>query len=194
MENSKGGVVERSVTNLQALNNIIIALALTRAISGFRSFGVDAFLNLIVFVVTLLPFHHGASLYLYDVYTRNDFTKPFEGLLDFIFFFTEAIVFFLMGSSLTDNPFFIKSVLFLFGIDILWLIGVYLFNLSKGTIFEKVKKWLYLNIIMFVSVVFCMYSTLFSIEIRLYILALLAILRTGFDYGLQWKYYWPKET
>ena len=201
-----------AVDNLERLYTIVAGLSLTTAVgrlirespgpsaevrAGSDAFvrvaNVDLYANVlpmfVTLVVTLIPFYHGANRYLYSSYVfNNDLPRPLTAIVDFVFFFSQALLFYAMALVLGEALWFYWLFTALLALDCLWLIQVYF----RGEDFEKVRFWLWLNLasstIMFVILV----TPLLPEDMRKWILAsLLSVARSVADYGVQWSFYWP---
>jgi hypothetical protein len=145
--------------------------------------------NMLVFLFTAVPFHQGGNRYLDETYTtKNISVKRFAGLVDFAFFFAEAVLFYVMSLFIQANEIFYTWVLVIFVIDVLWLGFVFFAN---PPLFSKTKQWFLLNVgaIIVVSL-FLLYHGLDDAR-KWYLLAFLLVVRTIADYGLSWPFYWP---
>jgi hypothetical protein len=192
-------VTERSVNNLQTLFTVVIALALVEAIKSIIAFktslvsinfNVKFLPTFVALVSTLIPFHHGANRYLDETYiVKQGPIRPLTGLIDFFFFFFEAAVFYVMALSIQQPKFFFFALLFLFGIDIIWLIFVYY---SANESFKKIKHWLWLNILLVIVVLIINPGKFMADDIYKWILlAIFVVGRTVLDYIFEWPFYWP---
>jgi len=193
-------VTERSVSNLQTLITVVISLALIQAIESVVSFQGDPVslsINIkllvttfLVLIVTLIPFHHGANRYLDETYIdKKRARRPMTGLVDFFFFFVEAGIFYGMALSISEPRFFFFLLVILLGIDVAWLLFVLVNDYET---FKKIKHWLWLNLIMIILVLVFRAGTFMPDAFdKWFVLGIIAIIRTGLDYKLEWPFYWP---
>lgn len=195
------GVSERSVNSLQTLYTVVIALALVEAIKAIINIQTDTnsiyvnWKSLIPFsalVFTLIPFHHGANRYLDEMYiVKGCQGRPLTGLIDFLFFFVEAAVFYIMSLSISQPKLFFYTLTILFVIDIVWLIFVYF---SSNESFKKIKYWFWLNLgTIFLLLIFNATKLLDDDINKWIILLLVTLLRTVLDYILEWSFFWPSN-
>lgn len=203
MNIKKSGNIIRSVDNLQALYTVVIALALVKAIETLFSinnsnnliFHYEYLLTTISLIITIIPIHHGASRYLDITYTvRRDVRSKYAGMLDFLFFFLEAILFFVLALVLTNNITFYIFIIGLLLLDVIWLSTVRLTNPDN---FPKVIKWLKINLITILMLgigIIIVHLKIFNDNIFVWIiLSITIILRTVVDYAWNWEFYWPIE-
>ena len=140
-------------------------------------------------VFTIIPFHHGASRYLDETYIRKSPGRPLAGLIDFFFFFIEAIIFYVMALLISQPKPFFFVLSALFGIDIIWLVFVYF---TEPESFKKIRWWLLLNTIMVLVLLVVNAGTFMADNAYKWIvLAALVLIRTVIDYKSEWAYYWP---
>lgn len=145
--------------------------------------------NFIVFLSIVIPFHQGANRYLDETYVTENLTvKKFTGLVDFCFFFFEAILFYIMSIFIQNNFYFYLWALVVFVADVLWLAFVFFAN---NLLFKKVKQWLYLNLAAIVVISFFLIWSGLDPDLKWYLLAFILVVRTLCDYGFSWPFYWP---
>jgi len=197
----KGTLTARSVDNLQTLYTVVVALALAQAIKsllnvageeGRLTINVEQIPTFAALLFTLIPFHHGASRYLDEAYipTRPQ-GRPLTGLVHFFLFFIEALALYVMA-LLTPRPkLFFFALAGLLGIDLVWLVFVYF---SARPSFQKVRCWFWLNLPT-VIIVLILNAGRFMADgaCKWLVLAALVLVRTGLDYELGRRFYWPDE-
>lgn len=187
-----------STNALKMVYYVIIGLAITEALH--RTFLKDgSFLGLQVFwsnnlpstilLFALLPticrFVHGASLHL-DIISE----KRYKPLFDFIGFFIQASLFYLMATSLEKPLVF----LFLFGglllCDAFWLIFLKLINYIDLDRTEK--QWLRSDFcIIGLFVIFYLLDRTMACVWSVVAILIVAIVATFFDYFLNRDFYFP---
>lgn len=194
--NSKSNA--RSVGHLQHLYSVIIALGLVEAVKAVLKLGdnsnvvinLDCLPTFLAFLVTLVPFYHGANRYMDDIYlSPSTKIRPLTGLVDYLFFILEAITFYALALFIPyAKPFFIYLGI-LFSIDIIWLIFSY-FNTPSP--FNKVQHWLILNLLMAIILYFLIFSPVMLDDMKKWILLTVFIIaRSVLDYILSWGFFWP---
>lgn len=187
-----------STNALKMIYYVIIGLAITEAL--YRTFlKGGSFLGLKVFwqnnlpstilLFALLPticrFVHGASIHL-DMISE----KRYKPLFDFIGFFIQGSLFYLMATSLEKPPVFS----FLFGgmllCDAFWLIFLRLINYIDLGWTEKQWLWSDFCIIGVFVILFIIDKTMACVWSEVAIL-IVAIVATLFDYFLNKDFYFP---
>jgi hypothetical protein len=192
-------LVERSVSNLQTLYTVVVGLALVKALQTifFKDANLEsmriswAYLPaLISLVVTMIPFYHGACRYLDETYIcKRKQESKLGGLIDFIFFFCEGSIFYILALSLEDPLAFFRWWLILLLMDIIWLVFVF-FNANN--VFKKIKSWFWLNLASGLVVFAAIASKFFKEDINEWIiLTAFLLVRSVLDYSLAWLFYWP---
>jgi hypothetical protein len=209
---------ESSVRHLQQLYTIVAGLALSDAVG--QLFRGDAggwnettgLLLLAAFVVTLIPFYHGAMRHLDDVYLIDaaaDRVRRVALAVDFAFLFAESCVLFAMAHQLANPPRFFLFLVLLLVVDVAWLVGGYvaaqpshrlamelqlLFRPRRGQAIAPLV-WTKNNLF------FIALAIVASLILRLWpgldeapsaaLLTLFALARTANDYRLSWDFYFP---
>jgi hypothetical protein len=191
-------ILQRSVNSLQWFHTMVLSLAVVSSVQQIISYNAatsvlvfkSEFLhNFIVFLFIVIPFHQGANRYLDETYVTENLTvHKFTGLVDFGFFFVEAILFYIMSLLIQNNGYFYISTLVVFGIDVVWLVFVYFENKA---LFAKIQQWLYLNLGAIVVVAIFLILKQLDETYKWYLLAFILFVRTILDYGLSWPFYWP---
>lgn len=164
---------------------------------------LDAWMHLLVILVTVVPFYHGASRYLDAAYVTGERTSvKYALLLDFVFLFIESIIFFTLATLILDSrkSYFCFTFLLLF--DIIW-VGTTVLTTSTPSssrgIVPGIGKWAILNIITIVIVLLLYWSTFNTLTIwrvtfaPSVLLAIIATVRSVLDYYLVWEFYYPRE-
>jgi hypothetical protein len=148
------------VDNLERLYTIVAALALTSAIerlvldrgtATLRHFDVQSisveYASLLMFVglvATMIPFYHGANVYLFETHVFGpDIRRPLAALMDFLFFFTQGLLFFFASRVIGDPELFFWVIVGVLIWDCIWEMFVYLSGESN---FSQIRRWLYLNV------------------------------------------------
>lgn len=189
---------QSSKNALKMIYYVIIGLAITQALYrtflkeggfvGLAVFGAKNFpcnVLLCALLSTIFRFVHGASIHL-DMISD----KRYKPLWDFIGFFIQASLFYLMALSL-ENP-FLFSVLFgvMLLCDACWLISLRLINYID---FDRtVKQWLWSDFLIIAGlvVIYIRDRTLACVWSVVLIL-IIAIVATFLDYFLNKDFYFP---
>jgi len=187
---------------LTYLYSLIIAFSLTTIITVLLTDGlytirsplqIPIYMLLIFFsfLVTLIPFYHGAVIFLvksYDTEQKN--LKKGEFLFDFCFLLIESLVFFAMALSSSYVIGFIQWLIILFGIDIMWAFICYIKASDKKH--APPKYWGILNfitlIILLLYLLFSVYENLSQTN-ALCLLFLILFVRSIVDYRYSYDYY-----
>lgn len=188
----------RSVDNLKALFNIVTGLSIAESVKSIiylNTNTVSLATNLLpmffALLITVIPFHQGASRYLDQTYIANQNTlKPLQGIIDYLFFITEAVIFYAAALSVKNPSFFFLLIIIVLFVDVIWLAT--LFN-KEHTSFDQVKFWMLINVITIIIMAILNYTSLLNDGIvKWLILLLISVIRTSLDYLTTWKFYWPE--
>ncbi len=192
------GILQRSVNSLQWFHTMVLSLAVVSAVQQIVNYNASSatlvlksqFIhNFAVFLLIVIPFHQGANRYLDETYITDDLkVRKFTGLVDFAFFFMEAILFYIMSLFIQNNGYFYFWTLVVFATDLVWLAFVYFEN---HDLFMKINQWFYLNIGAAILIVVFLISKQMDEAYKWYLLAFLLLVRTVMDYGFSWPFYWP---
>lgn len=180
----------------------MIALALTAAIgftvspSGVSLSPLELNWNYLAlfgaFFVTIVPFYHGASVYLLRTYKRgNPSSNRAAPLVDFFALTIEGVFFYAMATSIKSLSSFTSWFVLLLLLDIVW-VG---FTYSKSTEKTEAPKWwaiLNTGTVLLLIVVYDMDTNAWPQIFPLVFAA--AVIRTFLDYALNYDYYFPKVT
>jgi hypothetical protein len=195
---------ERSVDWLQQLYAVVIGLALTEGFKNIVTAGNIALPDapllqkalrlqtwpFIALMFTIVPFFHGANRHLDRLYVFGKHpVKDFALLIDFVFFFLQGAVFYWMALVVSNPRYFFQVYCFLLSVDILWGVGVF-FYADAG--WDGVKKWVWINLLAAVIAAIFLSTPLLTKDSQVHALGILAVLRSVFDYALQWKTYYPR--
>lgn len=197
----------RSLDHLQTLYTVIIGLSIVEGIKSLLILDIEiesaslfsmvinyeAIPTFLTLIFTIIPFHHGAKRYLDDTYIFREINEiPLTGLIDFIVFFVEAIVFFIMASLIPIPKYFFLMLIFLLTIDIVWVGFVYF---TSNYSFQKIKFWLYANLTYAIVLPIFIYGNFILNEsITWSLLAVFSFIRTVCDYKFSWSFYWPSAS
>ena len=194
--------VERSVTSLQTIYAIIIALSMGQAIQtlfeaapgGPLKLSSDVFTYIpafITFISLLVPFYHGMNRHLDMCYIEKS-TDVVKGalLFDFVIFFVEAALLFAFSASLNVGlkSFIILGILL--SVDSAWALISHWIHYRQFS--PSIIRWTIINSSTIV-LGFVIYKTqLFADESKPTLLVILAVLRTVADYWACWDFYFPE--
>lgn len=213
-----------SVRHLQALYTIVAGLALSDAIGWlFRDGRTDGtglwewvllLLMLVAFIVTLIPFFHGALRHFDDVYLIEQQSRPVHRAslaFDFGFLFAESCLLFALAHHIDRTDIFLEFFVALLVVDIAWGV-VFRWKLLeteglRAALAVLVRSdhqnrevqvvWgrnnlLFLGIIGIVG-----FGALLGVNppplLDGLIVFILAVLRTYFDYKESWEFYFPSS-
>ena len=191
------------VSILLYLYGVVMALALTRSIGlivtpsgiALSPLQLDA-QDLAIFgafFITIVPFYHGASVYMLTTYRDHGYsTKKGAPLVDFFTLSLQGVVFYAMASSIQDLFSFIVWFIVLLLIDLFW----YGFTYFKAEGPQKIapRWWAILNL---ATVLVLTVLSAISAQAFVQVYALLfavATIRTLLDYYLCYSYYFPAST
>ena len=198
-----------SIRNLANLYTIVIGIALTLAVSvvidpkdGLRSITLVSALLFVAFVLTLLPFFHGALRHLDDVYIENDSSHIRVGvvIVDFSLLFLHALAFLILAELLRRPADFIWFLTCLLTIDVLWGFSAYAgFSSKKAAPAES--RWAIINLVFVaIAALYLISNDIFPItytgnEPKLAsLVAIACLLRSVVDYIWCKSFYFPSTT
>jgi len=194
--------IEDVVKILLYLYGVVMGLALTTSIGltvtphgvALSPFEVNA-QDLALFgalFVTIVPFYHGASVYMLSTYKNRNFpVKRGAPLVDFFTLSVEGVVFYAMASSIHDIDSFIVWFIVLLVIDLIWY-GFTYFKAREPQA-PAPRWWAIFN---GATVLILIVLSSISVEAFVRVHALLfavAIIRTVLDYSLCYSYYFPSS-
>lgn len=179
-----------------------MALALTTAVSILVSPEGEA-LNLFnipaesaaifgAFFITLVPFYHGASIYLLQAHRKPLATKKRgDALVDFFAFALEAVIFYAMAKSTTDLEGFIIWFGALLLLDTVWVVFTYFKSQTERE--QAPKWWLVLNGgMLLVLILLWGFASTGGTQVYLLLFAV-AVIRTAIDYWKCYDHYFPSQ-
>lgn len=196
---------QNSVRQLSELYNVVIGIALSLAIVNLIDqsarplpLHTDRLYSFIIFLITVIPFHHGAVRHLFSTYVESGGSTRIRNgalLADFVLLFLEGCVFVAMALLLGDTEVFIWTFVVLLIIDSIWGFLAWLaFTGASGQFAEK--KWAIINcstaIVIVVLLPFFVSDTNDTLEVReLLAFVAIAIARSLADYVTCWNFYFP---
>ena len=192
---------ERSVDHLQNLYGVVVGLALALAVGNVltSALGGDAVRwrsmpLFVAFLVTIVPFYHGALRHLDDVYVGSGLPHPRSGavLVDFFVLFLEGCVFLGLATSINRPERFAWTYLLLLSVDVGWA-ALTSTVLAQERRLPTVLTWLKINsiaiptLILVLALVYA--SGLDEHDLLLAFLPIFAAARSAVDYALEWRFY-----
>lgn len=153
---------------------------------------------LVAFVVTLVPFYHGAMRHLDDEWVdAAEPAAPWLMLVDFGVLFVQAAVFFVLGRNISDPTDFSAWYAILLGTDVVWA-TVYLLGRRarrlpqdptphKGGMAPE-ATWALINSGALVVLAALAIAGVADSPVAL---LLVAVGRTAVDYRVSWSFYFP---
>lgn len=182
------------------LYGVVIALALTAAIGLTVSpngvalspseLNWDYLALFGAIFVTIVPFYHGASVYLLRTYKHgNPSPNRAAPLVDFFALTVEGVFFYAMAASIKNLNSFTLWFALLLLLDIVW-IGITYLKATKKT--EAPKWWAILNTGMFFVLIGTYGLNANSWPQIFLVIFISAVIRTFLDYILNYDYYFPK--
>jgi hypothetical protein len=184
----------RSVEHLSGLYSVVVALALTVAVTtvididgGSVRLDVVGVLGALTLLVTLIPFYHGGLRHLSDSYGTG--RRVHKGLIlwDFGLLFLEACVLLSAGAVIGSPEALAIALVTLWTLDILWIGGQLLF---KG---NPVATWARVNGgAISLTVIAWMLTDDPAESAKLAgVVFSIALLRSGLDYWTEREFYFP---
>ena len=200
-------ITERTARHLQSLYVVGAGLGVAYALEGMiRGVGSDpsmerdTVLVVVAFLVTLIPFFHGAMLYM-DTEIRG---RAAVVMIDFLALFSQTVLFFVMAEFVREPTSFAVAWMVLLAVDVVWVVWLMTPTprSSKGQdaepIFREYRPWAIINSACILALL-AVYLLIPSgdgrtgPDLRLgLILMLIAIARTGADYWFSRAVYFEK--
>jgi hypothetical protein len=143
----------------------------------------NAILVFLAFVVTVIPFYHGATLALTKVTLLG--ARRLLHMSNFAMLLIEAMIFYAMAASISSVHSFMVWFAILMAIDVAWVAFV---HVAGGSDKQAPRRWAYINFAMCVILVMLL-SFDFDRTSRYALLSLSSLARTLFDYVLTSNYY-----
>lgn len=197
---------ENSVKQLSDLYNVVVGVALSLAIfntiekaSPYVLSGPKV-LNLLAFLVLVIPFYHGAVRHLFATYVEDGGSKNIKSgalLADFVLLFIEGCFFVVIASLFDDVVRMAYAVIALLVLDCVWGFLAWLAFTGAGSQFAE-KRWALINMV--ASLVLFVVMRIFASDslakdqtgLQIAILGILLV-RTIFDYKMTWSFYFPEK-
>ncbi|RYG98673.1 MAG: hypothetical protein EON58_06425 [Alphaproteobacteria bacterium] len=198
---SLGEARKRSVDNLQRLYTVVVSLAITELLKRLFHPAADApkaglseWLMLTSFIVTIIPFYHGANRYLDATYVTGERSAKHGALmLDFIALFLEGILLFVLGLFASNATIFYTILGALFVFDAAW-VGLTRLTTNGNESVASYVKWAGVNVVAALAVTGASWTTFFKTpEREAAFLTIICVFRTVYDYYSVWSFYYPPD-
>ncbi|HWE75561.1 MAG TPA: hypothetical protein VG328_20545 [Stellaceae bacterium] len=193
-----------SVDQLAKLYNVVIGVALALSINtlidvhaAYFPVKPDLLPLFCAFLVTVIPFHHGASRHLYATYVEDGGSTRIKSgalALDFLILFVEGCLFVALAAVIGNPSAFSTVMLALLLVDCAWgFLSHLAFTGAQAQNAER--KWSVINLvaaavliltILILPRIFAGWTT----EVQECV-AMICILRSICDYAKTWKFYFP---
>ena len=144
-----------SIQNLQTLYTLVVGLGLGYAVLEIVDVKLTPIpLNMslvpffLAYMVTLVPFYHGALRHLDATYIEQEGREVRSGALmvDFLLLFIEGCLFIALAALLSDARFFSWGLVALLSVDVVWGFGAHIaFTPSKAE--KKETAWAVINLV-----------------------------------------------
>lgn len=202
-----------SADNLERLYTIVAGLCLATAVGRLLNDGVNqpgdgaAYLLIsnvqlryevapmfVALIARLLPFYHGANRYLFDTYVLGTSGLPSSlgAMLDFAFFFMQALLFYAMALVTANGAAFYTLLVAVLLLDCVWSL---LALIGRRANWSNAQLWLLLNTITSTLLVGALIAPWWSSGFQKWTwLAAVALVRTVIDYVAGRAFYWPGLT
>jgi heme/copper-type cytochrome/quinol oxidase subunit 4 len=197
-----------SVRNLQNLYSIVVGLGLSLSIYNLidtsregAPFKLELLPFFLSFLVTLIPFYHGALRHFDATYIEQD-NRQVRGcalLADFVILFIESCLLLTLAVLLATPQFFAWGLVTLLALDCVWgFVAHKVF--SQETKIKPELRWAIINLV--TSVILSVCFIVIDIfppaagagEPKLWaIIFSVSVIRTIIDYVLCWDFYFPKS-
>lgn len=195
---------ENTVRNLESVLSVLVGLALSTAVVRLILNGqqeVDpqvlrAVLPMFLsFLVTMVPFYHGALRHLDVTYVENGGRAARRPALlcDFAMLFVEGCLLVALANALDQPSVFAWGLIVLLGLDAVWGAAVH-FVLVKDRTSHTELRWAKINALAVAFLLaFALTGTLSAAAGWGNPLIYVALARTVFDYRCCWDCYFPKD-
>lgn len=208
---------ESTVRHLQALYSVVAGGSLFRAVEVVVPIGgkirYDLLPLFVVFLVTVIPFFHGALRHMDDAYLDESSPMPRNGALfaDFALLCIEGCLLLALATSVGAPRRFLGIWIMLLGLDACWAVGTHLvFSVEAGRRLTVLRglvtaranlvtahlEWAVINVgtLLVVALYFAGTSTFAffdSDDFTVVFTLVLGIARTTIDYVTSWNFYFP---
>ena len=197
---------QRTVTHLQGLYTVVVGVALAVALANLIDQQSSAPIRLqalpyfAAYLVTLVPFYHGALRHLDLAYFENptSHARPGALMVDWSLLFVESCGLLALALLINRPIPFMFTLTALLAFDAVWAFVAYLAFSPKPTEHPAEPRWAVIN---FAAVLMLIGTAVYLDSIdsaakpvdtyRWIAVVSLAVGRTVWDYGWCWSYYYP---
>jgi hypothetical protein len=199
----------RSVDNLQRLYTVVVSLAVTESLRrlltplvtpNMEPPGYDSWMMFVSFLVTVVPFYHGANRYLDATYVTGERRATTHALMiDFIALFLEGLLLFGCAMLVGNAKGFYTLLGCIFVFDAIWVGFTRLTVLVEDGERPSYKIWAGVNLAAAAALFVSFWSNIlrwdfWSSALAANLAALgIAIGRTVYDYVSVWSFYYPDD-
>jgi hypothetical protein len=207
--------IQRSVDSLERLFSVVVGLAVTIAVqkvlldsndnlhiwydsknNTYPLLGVlwDRLPAMLAFVVSIVPFYHGMDRHLDRTYVEKVVPSSKEAciVLDFFIFFIESCILVALASLAGSGNHLFLMLAVLLAVDAIWAFLTHTIHYRSAASSEII--WSRINVAAVIILLPVYFLPVFPDgTARSWILAIVAIIRTIFDYIFCWKFYFPPE-
>jgi hypothetical protein len=198
-----------SVRHLEGLYTVVVGLGLSLSILNVVDpkleglpIRIDLLPYFISFLVTIIPFYHGALRHLYITYVEKEGKQVRNGALlaDFVMLFIESCFFLGLAVLITKPLFFAWGLATLLLFDSVWGFTAHI-GFSQDVKPKAEVRWALINLLTTAGLViyFCLIDMVpigASVQAgaKLAIgLIVISVLRTVIDYAVSWNFYYPSS-
>ena len=196
---------KNSVSHLADLYNVIIGVALTLAVNNIIDTSAQGLplrigiaVNLLAFLVLVIPFYHGAVRHLFATYVENGGSTRIKSgalLADFVLLFVEGCLFVMIALLIGATEKMAWATVALLVLDSVWGFLAWLAFTGAHAQFAE-KRWALINCVtaVAVSVLLIFGEQTFHNNLRMAQWGIVAVLtlRTIIDYVSCWDFYFPE--
>lgn len=195
-----------SARNLQHLYSTVIGLSFSLAIYNIVDtsrvdipFKTELLPFFFAFLVTLIPFYHGALRHLDTTYIEQAGNNVRKGalLMDFSALFIESCILLVLAVLLNRPVYFMWGIVVLFVFDIIWALAFWGFS-QKNVRPKTELRWATINFVFAVLLTAFLLVIDFkfpNIQLNNLVLVIgiisITSIRTFVDYKLCWDFYFP---
>jgi len=196
---------KNSVRNLQYLYTTVIGLGLSLAIYNlidttrvYIPLKLEFLPFFFTFLITLIPFYHGALRHLDITYIEQGGKQVRNGalMIDFLALFIEGCLLLILALIVVKPMFFVWGLVVLLAFDTLWAFTAYL-GFSQDLKLKAEPRWAIINFITAIGLSILLIFVppcLDILDSKLVVLIpLVALIRTVIDYIWCWNYYYPSS-
>jgi hypothetical protein len=194
---------ENSVKQLAEFYNVVTGVALALAITKVIDTTANVLpikwgfgLNFLSFVVTIIPFHHGAVRHLFATYVESGEKKRIiRGALalDFLLLFSQACLFVALALLIQKTQLFTSVLIGLLILDCIW---GFLTNLTLSNAQDQGSERIWAFINLFGAAFFVLLSSFGPALVdgwqnMMLLVFVGCFVRTALDYYFCWDFYYP---